>query len=124
MIDYKTPTYNNGEYNYPVWAIVLGWFISSLSIACIPAFALYVFLKADGEDWKEKLRHSLMPDLYECRVCGDHNCEHMEEEQEMQEISPMLILKLESQISQKSESDTQSRTDEKPNGSIHDPNRL
>lgn len=45
-----------------------------------------------------------MPDLEECKICGDHNCEHMEEEQEMHEISPMLILKLDS-------GDAQSRTE-------------
>lgn len=48
-----------------------------------------------------------MPDLYECKICGDHNCEHMEEEQEMHEISPMLILKLESQLEGQTRPDVQ-----------------
>lgn len=46
-----------------------------------------------------------MPDLEECKICGDHNCEHMEEEQEMHEISPMLILKLNSQIESQTRSE-------------------
>lgn len=53
LIDYESPTYNNGEYRYPVWAIVIGWLISSMSIACIPLFAIYVFFNAEGDTWRD-----------------------------------------------------------------------
>lgn len=49
LIDYESPTYDNGQYHYPVWAIVLGWIISSLSILCIPLFAIYIFAKKEGK---------------------------------------------------------------------------
>lgn len=48
LIDYEAPTYDNGKYHYPVWAVILGWFISSLSILCIPLYAIYTFTKKPG----------------------------------------------------------------------------
>lgn len=53
MIDYEAPTYNNGEYHYPAWAVALGWVIASLSIICIPIFIVYEFLQSDGDTWWE-----------------------------------------------------------------------
>lgn len=49
LIDYEPPTYNNGLYHYPLWAVILGWFISSLSILCIPLYAVYTFAKKPGK---------------------------------------------------------------------------
>lgn len=53
LIDYESPTYDNGQYHYPVWAIVVGWMVSSLSILCIPLFAIYVFCKREGKTCME-----------------------------------------------------------------------
>lgn len=53
LIDYEPPTYNNGHYQYPSWAVALGWFITSLSILCIPIFIIYIFLKSEGDTWWE-----------------------------------------------------------------------
>lgn len=49
LIDYEPPTYRNGDYTYPWWAEALGWGIASLSLVCIPAFAVYVLIRAEGE---------------------------------------------------------------------------
>lgn len=53
MIDYESPTYNNGDYHYPVWAIVLGWIISALSILCIPIYIVYVLIQSPGNSFIE-----------------------------------------------------------------------
>lgn len=53
MIDYESPTYNNGDYHYPIWAIVIGWIISALSILCIPIYMVYVFLQSPGNTFME-----------------------------------------------------------------------
>lgn len=53
LIDYEPPTYHNGDYMYPWWAEAIGWGIASLSLICIPAFAVYVFVRADGVTFAE-----------------------------------------------------------------------
>lgn len=53
LIDYEPPTYHNGDYVYPWWAEAIGWSIASLSLICIPAFAVYVFVRADGVTFAE-----------------------------------------------------------------------
>lgn len=56
LIDYEPPTYHNGDYIYPWWAEAIGWGIASLSLICIPAFAVYVLVRADGVTFAE-VRH-------------------------------------------------------------------
>lgn len=53
LIDYEPPTYHNGDYIYPWWAEAIGWSIASLSLICIPAFAVYVLVRADGVTFAE-----------------------------------------------------------------------
>lgn len=48
MVDYKRPSYNNGEYAYPAWAIGIGWLFASFSIAPIPIFAVIAIVNAKG----------------------------------------------------------------------------
>lgn len=48
MVDYKRPSYNNGEYAYPDWAIGIGWLFASCSIAPIPIFAVIAVINAKG----------------------------------------------------------------------------
>lgn len=92
LIDYEAPTYNKGQYHYPVWAVVLGWLISSLSILCIPLYAIYIFAKQPGTTFLDKLRQSMQSTLYECGKCGEHFCDHPDENHR-HEIQPMLVLK-------------------------------
>ncbi|XP_020706589.1 sodium- and chloride-dependent GABA transporter ine isoform X1 [Athalia rosae] len=74
LIDYEPPTYRNGEYIYPWWAETLGWGIASLSLICIPAFAIYVLLRAEGDTFLQKLRNSIKPDFEACQTCGQEYC--------------------------------------------------
>lgn len=53
MIDYESPTYHNGKYQYPTWAIALGWLIAAASLICIPAYALIMIARADGKTFCE-----------------------------------------------------------------------
>lgn len=48
LIDYEPPTYHNGAYQYPWWAEAIGWGIASLSLICLPAFAIYVLIRSEG----------------------------------------------------------------------------
>ncbi|CAG0879633.1 unnamed protein product [Cyprideis torosa] len=50
FLDFKTTTY--GEYEYPVAANVIGWFISFVSVAMIPLVAIYLISKAQGTLWE------------------------------------------------------------------------
>ncbi|KAF5298163.1 hypothetical protein FQA39_LY02587 [Lamprigera yunnana] len=110
LIDYEAPTYNKGKYHYPIWAVVLGWVISSLSILCIPLYAMYMFAKKPGTTFldvslnrinfkisrntslSQKLRNTVQSNMYECDKCGEHFCDHVGENAGP-EIQPMLILK-------------------------------
>lgn len=48
IIDYEPPTYNNGNYHYPPWAIAIGWLIAALSILCIPIYMIVIFVRSPG----------------------------------------------------------------------------
>ncbi|XP_029663418.1 sodium- and chloride-dependent GABA transporter ine-like isoform X1 [Formica exsecta] len=74
LIDYEPPTYHNGDYTYPWWAEAIGWGIASLSLICIPAFAVYVFVRADGVTFAERLKNSIKPHFEACKVCGQEYC--------------------------------------------------
>lgn len=88
LIDYAPPTYNNGYYHYPHWAIILGWIIASLSILCIPIYMVFMFIKAPGSSLWEKFRSSLQSDLMDkCPKCGDPVCDCPEEA-----LRPMLVV--------------------------------
>ncbi|XP_067206847.1 sodium- and chloride-dependent GABA transporter ine isoform X2 [Linepithema humile] len=74
LIDYEPPTYHNGDYTYPWWAEAIGWSIASFSLICIPAFAVYVFVRADGVTFAERLKNSIKPHFEACKVCGQEYC--------------------------------------------------
>lgn len=74
LIDYEPPTYHKGEYQYPWWAEAVGWGIASLSLVCIPAFAVYVLIQAEGKTFSEKLKSSLKPHFEACSICGQEYC--------------------------------------------------
>ncbi|XP_045475441.1 sodium- and chloride-dependent GABA transporter ine isoform X2 [Harmonia axyridis] len=93
LLDYAPPTYNNGSYEYPDWAIALGWLIASVSLLCIPIFMVYVFVKTPGEDIMDKLKNSIKPDLEKCPKCGDLDCDCTVEEA----MQPMLVLQSQGQ---------------------------
>ncbi|XP_012286546.1 sodium- and chloride-dependent GABA transporter ine isoform X1 [Orussus abietinus] len=93
LIDYEPPTYHNGDYKYPWWAETIGWGIASLSLVCIPAFAVYVLLRAEGKTFSEKLRNSIKPDFEACKICGQEYCTeplHSMEEEMLKE--PLQVI--------------------------------
>lgn len=51
LIDYNPPSYR--QYMYPVWAQVLGWTIASLSLLCIPVYAVVTIVRAPGKNLGE-----------------------------------------------------------------------
>lgn len=53
LINYKPPTYNNGDYQYPIWAHALGWFYTAVSLAFIPIFAIVAIVRAKGNSLGE-----------------------------------------------------------------------
>ncbi|XP_002064575.3 sodium- and chloride-dependent GABA transporter ine isoform X1 [Drosophila willistoni] len=82
LINYKEPTYHNGRYTYPDWAYGIGWMFASFSLICIPGYAVINFLRTDGNNFWERIRNTLRPNIYECKICGEHHCEHDFPEQE------------------------------------------
>ncbi|XP_026834628.1 sodium- and chloride-dependent GABA transporter ine isoform X1 [Drosophila erecta] len=82
LINYHEPTYHNGRYTYPDWAYGIGWMFASFSLICIPGYAVINFLRSGGDTFWERIRNTLRPNIYECKICGEHHCEHDFPEQE------------------------------------------
>ncbi|XP_069683642.1 sodium- and chloride-dependent GABA transporter ine-like isoform X1 [Periplaneta americana] len=100
LIDYTPPTYNNGAYEYPLWAETLGWIIASLSLICIPALAVIVILRTEGNSIFEKLRNSVKSDIHYCETCGQEKCRHINtnSKEEEREMSTLIDNKIDTQI--------------------------
>ncbi|CAH2073969.1 unnamed protein product, partial [Iphiclides podalirius] len=71
LVDYTPPTYR--QYQYPAWAQFLGWTIASMSLLCIPVYAVVVIIRSPGNSWREKLRNSIRP-TFMCD-CGVNGCD-------------------------------------------------
>jgi hypothetical protein len=82
LINYKPLTYQHGNYEYPLWAHIVGWCITGATLLCIPVFAFFNLINAEGPNIKTRYKHSLRPNIYECSLCHEHNCEHEEEDQD------------------------------------------
>lgn len=96
LIDYEPPSYNNGAYKYPKWAEILGWMIASLSLVCIPAFAIVVIVRAEGSTFIERLQNSIQSQIQECESCGSDRCEHLRvnRNEPQQEMNTLLTEKI------------------------------
>lgn len=91
LINYKKPTYHNGHYEYPDWAHALGWTIAAISLVCIPGYAIINIVRAEGETFLEKFRNSIQPNIYTCKICLEHHCEHdFPDEHSVQEMTPII----------------------------------
>ena len=53
LVNYKEPTYNRGKYEYPEWAIYMGWAIALTSLAPIPGCAVLALIRAKGQGLAE-----------------------------------------------------------------------
>ncbi|XP_046805027.1 sodium- and chloride-dependent GABA transporter ine [Lucilia cuprina] len=90
LINYKEPTYHNGKYTYPDWAYGIGWMFASFSLVCIPYYAIINLWKAQGSSLTERFQIALRPNIYECKICGEHHCEHDYPEQEQYMLTQEL----------------------------------
>lgn len=53
IVNYKHPTYHNGQYEYPGWAHGLGWSIVSLALMCIPCYGMITLARSEGDTLSE-----------------------------------------------------------------------
>ncbi|ALC38115.1 ine [Drosophila busckii] len=90
LINYKEPTYHNGRYTYPDWAYGIGWMFASFSLICIPGYAVINFMRTSGDSFWERIKVTLRPNIYECKICGEHHCEHDYAEQEQYMLAQEL----------------------------------
>lgn len=81
LVDYTPPSYR--LYHFPAWAQVLGWIIASLSLLCIPVYAVVVFIRSPGDSLREKFHNSIRP-ISQCE-CGTQGCEFCYSESEIPE---------------------------------------
>lgn len=88
LINYKEPTFHNGKYAYPDWAYGIGWMFASFSLICIPAFAVVVLYRQTDKKFHSKVLSSIKPRIYECKICGEHHCEHDFPEEEQFSLEP------------------------------------
>lgn len=51
LVDYTPPSYR--QYQYPAWAQAMGWTIASLSLLCIPVYAVAVVVRSPGNNLRE-----------------------------------------------------------------------
>ena len=59
MISYRPFQLDN--YNYPVWATMLGWFIAALSVLCVPIGMVHSIYQAKGNTlWQVGLRTEML----------------------------------------------------------------
>ncbi|CAG4981033.1 unnamed protein product [Parnassius apollo] len=73
LVDYTPPSYRH--YLYPAWAQFLGWIIASISLLCIPVYAVVVIIRSPGNTWREKFRNSIRPtSMCDCGVNGCEIC--------------------------------------------------
>lgn len=94
IFNYEHLTYQNGTYEYPWWAHGIGWLITTTTLLCIPAFGIFNIYRAEGNSFMEKLKHTIQPSIYECKICGEHHCEHdfhAPEEEEDFRLFPIVL---------------------------------
>ena len=71
IIDYKTPSYNNGQYEYPDWCHVFGWFITMISLSALPLLAIVQIAKTKpGANLWQKFSHAWRSKIDHCPCCG------------------------------------------------------
>jgi len=71
LIDFRTPSYNKGQYIYPWWCHLLGWGVTSLSLGALPLVAIMEIIKSkSGSSLWEKFIHSWKSKISHCPCCG------------------------------------------------------
>lgn len=59
LMNYEPLRY--GDYEYPLWANILGLCIASSSVLCIPVGAVYQYFAAPGDTFRAKLKFIMTP---------------------------------------------------------------
>uniref|UniRef100_A0A6A7FVW4 Transporter n=1 Tax=Hirondellea gigas TaxID=1518452 RepID=A0A6A7FVW4_9CRUS len=75
-LDYEEPTYNNGEYEFPPWAIALGWLVACVSIVPIPVGVVIMTFLAPGATIWQKFLNAAQPRIKDCPKCKRSIQEH------------------------------------------------
>ena len=69
IIDYKTPSY--GQYEYPDWCHIFGWFITLISLSALPILAIVQIAKTKpGANILQKFSHAWRSKIDHCPCCG------------------------------------------------------
>jgi solute carrier family 6 (neurotransmitter transporter, taurine) member 6 len=107
LVNYENLTYHNGKYIYPGWAHAIGWCTVTFTVLCIPGYAVFNVYRAEGASLSEvrvlfllqvsdhefsfqKIRNTIKPNIYECKICNEHHCEHDFPEECPQELSSVF----------------------------------
>ncbi|XP_059776926.1 sodium- and chloride-dependent glycine transporter 1 isoform X1 [Balaenoptera ricei] len=59
VIQYQPITYNH--YQYPGWAVAIGFLMALSSVICIPLYALYQLCRTDGDTLLQRLKNATKP---------------------------------------------------------------
>uniref|UniRef100_A0A452G902 Transporter n=1 Tax=Capra hircus TaxID=9925 RepID=A0A452G902_CAPHI len=59
VIQYQPITYN--QYQYPSWAVAIGFLMALSSVICIPLYALFQFCRTDGDTLLQRLKNATKP---------------------------------------------------------------
>ncbi|CAK9290104.1 unnamed protein product [Gordionus sp. m RMFG-2023] len=51
------------DYEYPVWAHIVGWLMAFSSMLCIPGYAIYLWCTTSAHTFKDKVKILFRPDL-------------------------------------------------------------
>lgn len=97
VFTYEPLTYQNGAYSYPNWAHALGIGTIICTLFCVPAYAVFILSRTEGESLGkvrlspfdplinlmhkysfnlQRIKSALKPNIYECKICLEHHCNH------------------------------------------------
>jgi len=75
LFDYSAPTFGGdasggGQYEFPSWAIGIGWTLTAVSLVSVPAVGLYEVARAKGNSAINKLTNTCKSKIERCPCCG------------------------------------------------------
>ena len=71
IMDFRTPSYNNGQYEYPAWCHALGWLLTLLSLSALPVLAIVeIFRTRPGGNLWQKFCRAWESKINHCPCCG------------------------------------------------------
>eukprot|EP00088_Acartia_fossae_P008707 TRINITY_DN14178_c0_g1_i3.p1 TRINITY_DN14178_c0_g1~~TRINITY_DN14178_c0_g1_i3.p1 ORF type:complete len:613 (-),score=105.30 TRINITY_DN14178_c0_g1_i3:264-2102(-) len=70
LVDYSSPSYDSGNYEYPWWCLIIGWLITGISLLAIPLVGILQIWRTNGVTFVEKLNSSIKSRIKSCPCCG------------------------------------------------------